>query len=459
MRAISLVSVLAALPWLGSSSPTPTEPDRPSKRASLPTVTVSGNAFWQGKDRFYVRGVDYQPGGSSAMQDPLADKTICERDIAQFKKLGINTIRVYITDNSKNHDYCMNSLADAGIYVIIDANNPRYSINRFDPVSSYNSQYLQSVFATIDEFVKYDNTLAFFSGNEVVNDNAASTLSARYVKAVTRDMRQYIGSRGYRKVPVGYSAADVSQTRMQMAQYMNCGSDDERSDFFAFNDYSWCNSNFMTSGWDQKVKNFTGYGLPIFLSEYGCLTNGRDFGEVAALMSKQMTHVYSGGLMYEYAMEENGYGIAKIPGAKSPSVQEVDGFQKFADALAANPAPKGDGGFTSTTHALPCPTKDSEWLVDTDRLPTIPTNAKMYMSNGAGAGPGLDGEGSQSAPESGDDISGGDAEQGSGTVSSSASASSTKSAATSTPTNARSTGRVSMMLTLLAIVLAIATLL
>ena len=29
------------------------------------------------------------------------------------------------------------------------------------------------------------------------------------------------------------------------------------------NDYSWCNSNFQVSGWDQKVKNFTGYGIPI----------------------------------------------------------------------------------------------------------------------------------------------------------------------------------------------------
>jgi 1,3-beta-glucanosyltransferase GAS5 len=181
-----------------------------------------------------VRGIDYQPGGSSDAKDPLADTTVCQRDIAEFKKLGVNTVRVYITDNSANHDTCMNALADAGIYVIIDANNPLYSINRFNPGPSYNTEYLQSVFATIDEFAKYDNTLAFFSGNEVINDVANSTLAARYVKATTRDMRQYIGNRGYRKIPVGYSAADVSQNRMQLAAYMNCGTDDERSDFFAF---------------------------------------------------------------------------------------------------------------------------------------------------------------------------------------------------------------------------------
>ena len=168
------------------------------------------------------------------MADPLADPAVCKRDIAQFKKLGINTVRVYITDNSADHDECMAALADAGIYVIIDANNPLYSINRLDPGPSYNTKYLQSVFASIDEFARYGNTLAFFSGNEVVNDNVTSTLAARYVKAVTRDMRSYLRSRGHRAVPVGYSAADVAQNRMQLAHYMNCGTDDERSDFFAF---------------------------------------------------------------------------------------------------------------------------------------------------------------------------------------------------------------------------------
>lgn len=128
----------------------------------------------------------------------------------------------------------MQELNDAGIYLVLDVNNPSYSINRDDPAPSYNDVYLQSVFATIDEFVKYDNTLAFFSGNEVINDKPESVKAAPYVKATTRDMRQYIGSRNYRKVPVGYSAADVSQNRQQTADYFNCGTEDERSDFFAF---------------------------------------------------------------------------------------------------------------------------------------------------------------------------------------------------------------------------------
>lgn len=157
----------------------------------------------------------------------------------------------------------MSALNDAGIYLVLDVNNPAYSINRAKPGPSYNTAYLQSVFATVEMFAKYKNTLAFFSGNEVINDEADTDKSAPYVKAVTRDMKSYMKARGLRAVPVGYSAADVSSNRKQTADYMNCGSDDMRSDFFAFNDYSWCNSDFQTSGWDAKVKNFTDYGLPI----------------------------------------------------------------------------------------------------------------------------------------------------------------------------------------------------
>ena len=158
----------------------------------------------------------------------------------------------------------MKALDDAGIYLILDVNSPLYSLNRDNPHPSYNNVYLQSVFATVEMFAKYQNTLAFFSGNEVINDTLASTATAPYVKAVTRDMKQYINDRKLRAVPVGYSAADVMSNRYETAEFMNCGTDDERSDFFAFNDYSWCDpSSFTQSGWDQKVALFKNYSIPI----------------------------------------------------------------------------------------------------------------------------------------------------------------------------------------------------
>ncbi|GAB0137426.1 hypothetical protein EsDP_00005691 [Epichloe bromicola] len=403
MKAIAIASALAAIGAV-TASPTPTEQEPPSKRAKFPTVSVSGNAFYAGKDRFYLRGIDYQPGGSSANEDPLADTDVCLRDIEKFKDLGVNTIRVYAVDNKLNHDKCMQALQDANIYLVLDVNNPKYSLNRAKPGPSYNAKYLQSVFSTVEMFAKYPNTLAFFSGNEVINDEKDTDKSAPYVKAVTRDMKNYIRSRGLRQIPVGYSAADVSRNRMQTAMYMNCGSDDMRSDFFAFNDYSWCNTNFKQAGWDEKVKNFTDYGLAIFLSEYGCIKNRpRKFEELEALMSKEMTSVYSGGLMYEYSYEDNEYGIVKLDSLKAKTVSEMTEYAAFKSALKANPMPAGNGGAASTTHGVSCPTPDANWQVDPSLVPEMPPQAQKYMKEGAGAGPGfeLDGDGSQHAGDSG----------------------------------------------------------
>ncbi|KAL2074091.1 hypothetical protein VTL71DRAFT_7869 [Oculimacula yallundae] len=420
MKSFSVAAALAAATTVFAL---PSQ-DLVARAGGLTPITVKGNAFFSGTSRFYMRGVDYQPGGSSLLADPIADPVTCKRDIAQFQKLGVNTIRIYTVDNSANHDDCMAQLAAAGIYLVLDVNSPLYSLNRANPHPSYNSVYLQNIFATIDGFANYTNTLAFFSGNEVINDDL-TTPAAPYVKAVTRDMRQYIKSRGYRQIPVGYSAADVNSNRKEMAEYMNCGSDDERSDFFAFNDYSWCDpSSFTTSGWDQKVKNFTGYGLPIFLSEYGCNTNTRKWEEVKSLYSTDMTSVYSGGLAYEYSQEEANYGLVKISGG---SVSVLPDFTALQTAFKGTANPSGDGGYNATGGASGCPAHSANWNVTTNDLPAIPSGAAAMMKSGAGKGVGLTGKGSQNAAGT----STGTATSGSGAVTSGKAGATSKAAAAS----------------------------
>lgn len=191
--------------------------------------------------------------------------------------------------------------------------------------------------------------------------------------------------------------ADVDTNRREMAEYMNCGTKEERSDFFAFNDYSWCSpSSFEKSGWDAKVKNFTGYGLPLFLSEYGCNTNKRDFGEVEALYSKKMTGVYSGGLVYEYSQEPSNYGLVKI---KGDDVSDLKDFDALKTAFEKTSNPEGDGGYNKTGGANPCPARNApNWDVDSeDVLPAMPEPAKKYFENGAGKGDGFSGSGSQNS--------------------------------------------------------------
>lgn len=117
------------------------------------------------------------------------------------------------------------------------------------------------------------------------------------------------------------------------------------------------------------------------------------------MMSDLMSSVYSGGLMYEYSVEENKYGIVEI--SDDEEIERLSEFKLFKEALADNPAPEGDGGASPTSASRPCPTSGDDWNVDPSLLPVMPEEAQAYFEDGAGEGPGLDGDGSQWNADSG----------------------------------------------------------
>lgn len=349
---------------------------------AIKPVEVKGNAFFVkgSNERFYIRGLDYQPGGSSNLFDPLADKDTCERDIKYFKDLGINTLRVYSIDNTADHDDCMSLLADAGIYVIVDVNIPYASIARNDAKCSYNTMYLNEVLASVNHLAQYDNVLGFFAGNEVINDEE-STSAATYVKAVVRDIKTFIKNKKLRSIPVGYSAADIEENRLETAHFFNCGDDEmARVDMFGFNDYSWCGrSSYTTSGYDKKVEEYSNYSIPLFLSEYGCnKVTPRPFTEVEALYSEKMTKVFSGGLVYEYSEEDNNYGLVKISN-DNKTVSTNDDFDNLKSEFSKTSNPKGDGDYQSDLDYSKCPSVNSNWNA-TSKLPSTPKGALKYVN-------------------------------------------------------------------------------
>ena len=50
--------------------------------------------------------------------DPLAIPEACARDAPLLQAASINAIRVYSVDSSLNHDACMKTFSDAGIYTM-----------------------------------------------------------------------------------------------------------------------------------------------------------------------------------------------------------------------------------------------------------------------------------------------------------------------------------------------------
>lgn len=123
------------------------------------------------------------------------------------------------------------------------------------------------------------------------------------------------------------------------------------------------------------------------LSEYGCNTNKRDFGEVATLYSDKMTPVYSGGLSYEYSQGDNKYGLVKID--DSGSITELPDLAVLATAFKNTPMPSGLGGYKPDGKASACPVASGQWSVTNTSLPLMPKGAAQYLTNGAGPGPGF----------------------------------------------------------------------
>lgn len=350
---------------------------------ALQSITIEGNAFWKGDDRFYIRGVDYQPGGLSNITDPLSNKAQCERDVAKFKDLGVNTIRVYSVDPGNDHSDCMKLLKDNEMYLILDVNNPESAINRAEPECLYNAFYMKNVFDVVEEFSQYDNTLGFFAGNEVINDEK-TTNTAKYVKAVVRDMKQYIKAQGLRKVPVGYSAADIKANRKEQLDYFTCGDDESaKIDFWGHNDYSWCGkSDMQTLGYTDLMEDFKDAAVPIFFSEFGCNSQkDRPFTEIEAIYLDKMSSVLSGGLVYEYLQEANNYGLVEISDDGS-SVTELGLYLNLKSEYAKTSNPKGDGNYKKEVKYPSCPSS-SDWKSDSD-LPKTPEGVKDMIENGAG---------------------------------------------------------------------------
>lgn len=173
-----------------------------------------------------------------------------------------------------------------------------------------------------------------FVGNEVLTTSNGAR-AAPFVLAAARDIKAYRDSKGYREIPVGYSAADIADLRPMLQNYLVCSSDPlERLDFFALNAYEWCgDSSYTVSGYNILQKNASGYPVPIFFSETGCNTNPpRDFMDQTAIFGPEMSGTWSGVLVYEWIQEANNYGLISYgppaPNADPTNTLVYDGFTR-----------------------------------------------------------------------------------------------------------------------------------
>ncbi|OAA45455.1 beta-1,3-glucanosyltransferase [Metarhizium rileyi] len=354
--------------------------------ADLQPIEAKGSKFfYKNGTQFYMKGIAYQLelGGGSGLTrradatpskryiDPLADEEVCKRDVPLLQELGTNVIRTYAIDPKADHKACMQLLQDAGIYVVSDLSEPDLSINRDN--AQWNTALFARYTAVIDELAQYSNVIGFFGGNEVSNAKNNTGASA-FVKAAVRDTKTYIknNKKITRWLGVGYAANDDKDIRAEMAAYFNCNNVDEAIDFWGYNIYSWCGqSSMQKSGYDQQVKFFAEYSVPVFFAEYGCNAGGvekRTFDETTALYSDAMTGTFSGGIVFKYFQEENDYGVVKLSGKKAEKMKNFEALKE--KATAARPKTVEMADYKPAGKMSDCPKVAGNWEANKALPPT-----------------------------------------------------------------------------------------
>lgn len=288
----------------------------------------------------------------------------------------------------------------AGIFMFLDVNAPLPgdSIESSQPWTSYYAAYLNRTFAIVEAFKDYPNTAAFFAGNEVVSDVGTGATVPPYMRAVTRDLKNYIAKHSSRSIPVGYSAADVRSILFDTWNYLQCDDTDDDGtdgtgsvDFFALNSYSWCgNSSFTQSTYDQLVSGFTNSSVPIFFSEYGCNNpEPRIFTEVPEIYSDQMAVVFSGGIVYEFFQGSNDYGLVNV--SSDGTLYLMEDFYTLQDRYAALNI-TAIQGVTALANGPSAPVCSSSLITTSGfctnfTVPTLPPGAEDIIQQGVSPSP------------------------------------------------------------------------
>ena len=313
-----------------------------------------------------------------------------------MQKLGLNTIRVYNLSPSINHDLCVSIFNDVGIYMLIDVNSPlpNESLNAGNPGSSYDATYLERIFGVIEAFKNYPNTLGFVAGNEDINDSPSASLDPPYLRAITRDLKNYISNHSNRTISVGYSAADVRPYLVDTSNYLQCAlngstTDPSRIDFFSLNSYSWCGAppatSFDQAGYNILVSDFANTTVPVFFSEYGCnKVEPRVWDDTAALFSPAMMGVFSGGLAYEFTEGSNNFGLVNISANGFAQLRvDYDNLQAQLNKLNISLLESSNASATTLTPATCQSSLIGNSGVSNDfTIPPVPPGGQDLIDNG-----------------------------------------------------------------------------
>ncbi|VUC30295.1 unnamed protein product [Clonostachys rosea] len=339
--------------------------------ASLSPISVNGAKLYDGDGKqFFVKGVIY---AGNVEEDVLLNGKQCQIDAGLMKSLGVNTIRVFGADSTKDHKECMEAFESQDIYVWMDLST---FTKRIDATKSgWTADLYNNFTSTVDHFAGYDNILAFTLGAEVLDNTNKGSLGAVAVKAAARDIRAFREARGYRQIPVTYSAASVGPHLSLSGQFLACGDAKNRIEMFGIDSFSLCSDSSSTSSnFDRIYETFEHYNIPVVFTETGCVgneSNPRDFKEIQTMMSPLYQNKFSGAIVYEWSQSQMGL-VEYSDNARTGTPSLLSDYSALSTVFSTIKLPVTPVmSYTATEAAPECPTFNSasSWAIPGDVTP------------------------------------------------------------------------------------------
>lgn len=184
---------------------------------------------------------------------------------------------------------------------------------------------------------------------------------------------------------IGYAAIDgADNLRDPLANYFSCDPSNTNSgstaiDLFGLNNYEWCGNSTFADSYTDTENNFAGYNVAAYFSEYGCVpaSGARPWTEVGALLSSDMSPVWSGGIAFSYfpaASAAGQFGMVTLSSDNKTVTTSTD-FTNLGTQYGAATPPNSPAKASVAAAAFPaCPTQNSTFLGSTT-LPATPNLA------------------------------------------------------------------------------------
>jgi GT2 family glycosyltransferase len=245
----------------------------PGSTSQLQPISVRAKFFFEGRRKFFLKGVTYGPFAPDAAGDYLPPRDKAARDFAMMREMGVNVIRIYHVPPTWLLDLC----AEHGLRAIVSL--PWMQHVDFLNARKIRKEVLQSVKTGVRKNSGHPAVFAYLVGNEI------PTTMVRWLgaKRVTDFVEDLVNAGRDIDPATLYSYASYPPTEYLLPANV---------DFYTFNVYLHRQIDFER--YLARLQNLAGE-KPLIMGEFGMDTIRHTEEEQAEMLSWHVESVVHGG--------------------------------------------------------------------------------------------------------------------------------------------------------------------